>query len=252
MTTWLFALGLIVGSFLNVVSLRYKAGVHLFTADVLKGRSHCFHCQKTLRWFELIPLLSFFMQFGRCRHCRHALTWQYPIVEAFVAFVFAFTPLYIQSAPLWITAILILILITLIDARLSVIPDQLNLFLLFLGFISIGINNFQDINAWGPHLIGLAFGLAFLGLIFAVSRGRAMGMGDVKMAAALGFLFAWPKIAPILMIAFILGGLWAAAVLLFKKKTLKDAIPFGPFIAFASLLVIFWGDFIIRWFYGFS
>ncbi|KKU77071.1 MAG: Type 4 prepilin-like protein leader peptide-processing enzyme [Parcubacteria group bacterium GW2011_GWA2_47_8b] len=251
MIFWLFALGLAVGSFLNVISLRYKAGGHLFTADVLKGRSHCPYCQKTLRWFELVPLLSFAIQMGRCRHCRHSLTWQYPIVEVITASVFAFVPVYVQAAPIWIVAILVLILIALIDARLSVIPDQLNLFLLFLGFVFIGIKGFQNINAWSPHLIGLAAGLSFLGLIFVVSRGRAMGMGDVKMAAALGFLFAWPKIVPLLMTAFMLGGLWATIVLLSRKKTLKDAIPFGPFLALAGVLVVIWGDLVLRSFYGF-
>ena len=76
-------------------------------------------------------------------------------------------------------------------------------------------------------------------------------MGDVKMAAALGFLFAWPKIVPLLMTAFMLGGLWATIVLLSRKKTLKDAIPFGPFLALAGVLVVIWGDLVLRSFYGF-
>lgn len=243
-----FILGLAAGSFLNVLALRYREGGRIFTADVISGRSHCPYCQKTLRWYELVPLFSFIIQLGRCRHCHHKITWQYPVVEILSGLTFVVLPWIVEPAPLGILIVLTLMLITLIDLRLLVIPDQLNWFLVLLGLAPLFI------PAFDPHLLipkigGALFGLVFFGLIIFLSRGRGMGLGDLKMAAALGFLFAWPSILVLVALAFILGGIWAAGVLLLGKKSMKDAVPFGPFLALAGVLVIFFGSVIINKYY---
>lgn len=229
---FLFFLGSAVGSFLNVVAIRYKPGAWLFTKDIFWGRSHCQKCQKNLRWYELVPVLSFLVQMGRCRHCHQLITWQYPAVELLAGLAFVLVPLYLQSVFIWIMAILSLLLIALIDYRLSIIPDQLNWFLAFLGMAFLGLN-----SIWGFLLGGGIFGLIIL-----LTKGRGMGLGDLKLAAALGFLFGWPKIILIVALAFVIGGLWAAVLLLAKRKAPKDAIPFGPFLATASILVMFIGN----------
>lgn len=237
---WLFLLGLVVGSFLNVVALRHKEGGRIFTKDVLLGRSRCPYCGKNLRWYELVPLLSFFIQFGKCRHCHGKISWQYPIVEVLSGFTFALIP------PIWVLVILTLLLITLIDLRLSVIPDQLNLFLVLLG-VALLVGDFSSLSS---RVIGGGLGLVIFGLIVLASRGRGMGIGDLKMAGALGFLFGWPKIVLVLGLAFVLGGFVSAILLVLKRKSLKEAIPFGPFLALASVATIFCGDKIIGWYFG--
>lgn len=240
----LFLFGLAVGSFLNVVAIRYKEGGKLFTPDILKGRSHCPYCQKTLAWYELIPLFSFLIQFGKCRHCKHSLSWQYPIVELLSGLTFLLVPRFAEPAPIAILVVLTLILIALIDMRLSIIPDQLNIFLAILGLaIIVFFPTFQNIS---DKIIGAIAALAVLGLIVLLTRGRGMGIGDVKLAGALGLLFGWQKIILLIAIAFMLGGIFAAGLLLYNKKSLKDAVPFGPFLSAASIFVIFIGDAILR------
>ena len=254
----LFLLGLAVGSFLNVVALRYHAGGpariasqsvaggRLFTPDIVGGRSHCPYCDKTLRWYELIPFFSFVLQLGRCRHCRHTLSWQYPIVELLTGFALVGVALYAVPAVIWGFAVLALILIALIDLRLSIIPDQLNWFLVLLGLALIVYRGVGDFAVWQEGLIGLVFGIALFGAVILLSRGKGMGLGDLKMAGALGFLFGWPKIVLAAMASFIIGAFWALPLIALGKKRLKETIPFGPFLAAGAFLALFFGEVILR------
>ena len=242
----LFILGLGIGSFLNVVALRYQLGGPIFNKSILTGRSHCPYCQKTLQWYELVPLFSFLIQFGKCRHCKHNLTWQYPIVELLSGLTFVFVPGFVEPAPVGIFVVLALILITLIDLRLLVIPDQLNAFLALLALAVIPITNYKLLIT--VHLLGVVFGAGLFGLIILLTKGRGMGMGDLKLAVVLGLLFGWPKVILIVGLAFVIGGIWAAILLLAKKKSLKDAIPFGPFLAISAVAVIFVGDKLINFY----
>lgn len=244
MTIILFLAGLAIGSFLNVLSLRYRPDGRLISRDIIFGRSHCPYCRATLRWYELIPLLSFIFQLGRCLRCRQKISWQYPVVELLSGFALAAWPLYPYPAPIWILVVLVSFFIAAIDLRLSVIPDQLNLLLGVLAFVAILKTN--SLNLITDNLLGLATGGGFIGLIVFLSRGRGMGLGDLKMSAALGFLFGWPKIVALLGVAFVIGGIFSAILLIAGRKTLKDAVPFGPFLSTAAILVIFFGDGIIK------
>lgn len=239
---FLFLLGLAVGSFLNVVALRYKPGAWIFTKDIFWGRSHCPKCQQNLRWYELVPILSFFIQLGRCRHCHQLITWQYPIVELISGLVFVSVPLYLSSPFIWIMAILTLTLIALIDYRLSIIPDQLNWFLAFLGLAFFGLN-----SIWG-FLFGAGIFALIIFTYYQLTKVHGMGFGDLKLAAALGFLFGWPKIVLIVALAFVIGGLWAAVLLLAKRKAVRDSLPLGPFLVIAAILIMFIGDNLIRFY----
>src|SRR5688572_11782095 len=112
-TVILFVLGLIVGSFLNVVGLRWNSGL------TLGGRSFCHSCGKTLRWYELVPVLSYLLQKGRCRRCKTGVSWQYPLVELWTALIFITVP-YIH-----IPVFCIFVVITIYDLRHKIIPDIL-------------------------------------------------------------------------------------------------------------------------------
>lgn len=274
----LFIFGASIGSFLNVVSLRYEPERFLLSPKIIGGRSHCPKCKKTLHWFELIPLLSFIVQGGRCRNCKASLNFQYPFVEILSGLIFVFIPCviykfglppaayYLLSA-IWIFVFLTLLLITLIDARLSIIPDEANVFLGVLGLISLPlINRLSDsaqgsflgsfssmfsfsTNVWVSHVSGAFFALLVFGAIIIITRGRGMGMGDVKLVAPLGLLFGWPDIILLVALSFIIGSIFGVYVMIFKHKNLKSAVPFGPFLALAATVVFFSGYDLIKFYF---
>lgn len=268
----LFILGALVGSYLNVVSFRFSSDEGFRASR--KGRSRCPHCGRTLRWYELIPLLSFLVQRGRCRVCRKRLSLQYPIVELTAGLVLVLIPWQLGWSSLtilWILAFLLFILIAAIDLRLGVIPDKLNILVALLGLSAVLFAYFDsgletsslgsyallfqlgEGSFWVYRLVGVMFGLVFFGGIYLFTRGKAMGLGDVKLAGALGLFLGWPDVALALVLAFLVGSIFAVPLLLMKRKTLKDALPFGPFIVAGVTLVFFFGYHIINgYFYLFN
>lgn len=280
----LFALGTAFGSFLNVLTLRYQPERSAFSATVLGGRSHCPHCRKKLAWYELIPVISFFVQGMRCRSCRARLSIQYPLVELASGALWVAVPLFLNSfygisnvsfasltAPLWcyllaflwIFAFLAWLAIVIIDLRHYLIPDELNLFIGALGVLVIIIASlyhaalpaFRDsflqyyallasstpLAPWASHLIGAAAGGLIFGFIALAGRGRAMGMGDVKLALASGLLLGWPDIALATAVAFVVGGAWGAALVFAGKKRFGSRLPFAPFLVFGIAATVFFG-----------
>src|SRR3989338_4514124 len=146
----LFLFGLAAGSFLNVVSLRFQPGQRLLDLRIINGRSACPHCQKTLRWYELIPLLSFIVQLGRCRSCGQRLSLQYPLVELLSGLIFVFVPYSLFSIlnpqfsiliAVWLLIFILFLLLSIIDFRHYIIPDSINLLLAVLGVFLIILNS---------------------------------------------------------------------------------------------------------------
>lgn len=274
-----FVFGLAVGSFINVVAVRYRPDTFLIRKDILMGRSACPHCHRTLRWFELIPLVSFVLQMGKCRSCHVRISFQYLAVELVSGFLFLFVPIairlyfplasFLPLSVLWASAFSVLLLVTLIDLRLNIIPDEANILLVLLGILIAAetIPSFTQVGGsfMGSYallfgfresivlnrLIAFAFGAAFFGLLVLISRGRGMGMGDVKLAAALGILFGWPDILFITALAFILGSCVGVGMIVRGRRTLKSFLPFGPFLAAASCFVFFYGSDMLRLYFGF-
>jgi len=256
----LFFMGLIIGSFLNVVILRFEESRGFFHWPALTGRSRCPHCRKILRWHELIPLVSFLSQKGRCRRCRKRLTVQYPLVEFLSGLIFllpiyfySLSPDYLLFSAILIMAALTLLTLSVVDLQRFVIPDQLNFFLGFLGaaavfaprpesFLGPAARLAGFFDAPLPNrLLGAAAGFALLGLIYFLSRGRAMGFGDVKLAAAIGLLLGWPDVFLALALSFVIGALFGIFWILTGRKKFKSAVPFGPFLAAGTMIVILFG-----------
>src|SRR3990167_6175748 len=155
---FLFIFGLAIGSFLYVVSLRYRPEQKLLDLKIIGGRSACPHCQKTLRWYELVPLLSFIIQLGKCRSCGQRLSLQYPLVEFLSGLIFILVPylltlipyflnskFYIPVIAVWILIFLLFLLLSVVDFRFYLIPDQINLLLAISGFILI---IFKSMGQW--------------------------------------------------------------------------------------------------------
>ena len=185
---------------------------------------------------------------------------------------------YASGLPIWyyilsgifILAGLTLVFISAVDYRLRIIPDSSNLFIASLGVLAILVKAnyglFSEFsgsflghyaalfgirsNIWLNHFSGAFFGLFFLGAIVFLSRGKGMGMGDVKLAAAAGFLLGWPDIVIGIFLAFIIGAIFSIILMVRREKGMKSIVPFGPFIALGILLVIFFGDNIMRGYFG--
>lgn len=287
----LFVLGLAVGSFLNVVIFRYKPEAKVFSFNVLKGRSKCPKCDKKLEWYELIPLFSFLFQVGKCRKCKKKISWQYPVVEFLTGTVFAGIPWFLYNfynisnlsgsidlnifyllCIAWIAVFCILILITWIDRHNYIIPNELNVILSFLGigiiflkdsiasavlpFTRSFLGHYQIIlsparDILTNHLIGAFVGAGFFIFLILISKGKAMGWGDVKFAFAGGLVFGWPDIALALMISFVIGGIFGALYIVLGEKTMGDKLPFAPFLTIGMALTFLFGIQIIENYLGF-
>lgn len=245
----IFLFGLSVGSFLNVVVLRFDN-----FESIIKGRSHCPHCKKILKWYELIPFFSYLLLAGRCFSCKKNISIQYPIVELLTGLVFLGIFYYYGFS--WATLILmvifsLLILIGAYDAVFGEIPDILSYSAIFLvvfwvifGFASSG--GWRIGELWLPYIYGLAVGAGFFGLLVLVSKQKWMGLGDVFIGAIMGIFLGFPFVLVALFLAFVLGAIFSLILMLFKKKSLKDTVPFGPFLILATIIAFFWGEKIIE------
>lgn len=272
---FLFILGALFGSFVNVIALRYDPDKFLFSRTTTGGRSHCPNCKTQLRWYELIPFVSFIIQRGKCRTCGARLSLQYFLVELIGGLIFLIVPLgvhqpfitqnvWIALSALWILAFLLLLIAALIDIRLTLIPDEINVLVFILGVVNIFLAQslFQKsflgpfamlFGGFGPlwlmHLVGALVGALFFGLLIFVTRGRGMGMGDLKLALALGMLFGWPDVSLIIGLAFIIGSFVALGFMAGHRKSLKSLLPFGPFLVLASFVVFLWGERILNFYF---
>lgn len=281
-----FLFGLTLGSFLNVLAFRYDPDRSLFSRSVIgwtsrlfggqarlfggqarlpAGRSHCPHCGRTLRWFELIPFLSFIVQLGKCRSCRARISFQYPIVELLSGLAVAGTPFLFSGIELWMWTIaaLVGILIAAIDARLALIPDETVVMLVILGVIRAAFPSAPSFfghyallfplqsPVFANRLLAAALAAGFFGLVVAVTRGRGMGLGDVKLAGALGLLLGFPDVLLAAGLAFITGSLWSLPFLLTRRKGLKSVIPFGPFLILGAFLTVCFGFTMVNGYFAF-
>ncbi|HEV2339287.1 MAG TPA: prepilin peptidase [Patescibacteria group bacterium] len=232
-------IGLCIGSFLNVLIDRIPRG-----ESFLKGRSHCDFCLHQLRWYDLIPLLSFFLLKGRCRYCSKKIGWQYPIVELTTAILFILTFQFSrQQSPVEIAFAFYVISVSIIifytDLWFGIIPDSI---LLISSCITILFFLFEK-EQFLSHIIGFFFAGGLFAFLYLITKKKGMGFGDVKFAAFLGLLFGIPLIILTLYVAFLTGSILALILVVVRRKRFhNDTIPFGPFLAFGMVVVFFWGQ----------
>ena len=266
-TSWFFVLGVAIGSFLNVVVLRFEAG------EALTGRSRCPKCGRTLSWYELIPIVSYLVQRGKCRGCRERISPQYPLVEFATGILFALVFLVHATAGAFsyawsFTAYLLiavdltvwsnLIAIAVYDLRTKEMPDTM-LFLVALGALASSFLAGNLTLSW--VLAGPAVALPFL-LLSLGSRERLMGLGDGKLALGMGWLLGFEHGGSAVILAFWLGAAVSLAVMFYQylrarfitsstgeSITLKTAIPFGPFLVLGTLYVYLFGWSIVSFIY---
>ena len=245
-----FLIGLVVGSFLNVVIIRMRE-LHTILAE----RSHCPHCKKVLKWYDLIPFLSFFLLKTRCRYCREPISWQYPIVE--IATALLFTGIFWQFGNYLITYFLLLITCFLVvifvyDLRHMLIADEIlwpALIITLLLYCSIALFQ-KDMSIVINSLIGGAIIGGFIGLIVLVTRGKGMGIGDIKLGILLGLIVGIYGSIITLFFAFVIGSIIGIFLLLAGKARFKDAVPFAPFLIVGFYITLFYGNQIMNWYLG--
>ncbi|MFH0851834.1 MAG: prepilin peptidase [Candidatus Peregrinibacteria bacterium] len=230
----LFALlGLVFGSFGTVLIARVPAGQHL------GGRSRCPRCKHILGAGELIPVLSYVLQAGKCRHCHRPISSLYPSVEFLSALLFVLA-LFLIRFPLFslllALSLWLLLLIAVMDLRTRTIHDALNLsFIFFAMAYAVAIGHLE---IGGPLLLVLFFGAQWL-----LSRGRWVGSGDILLGAGIGFLLGGFGLSLLCLgIAYVLGALAATVLLLMERATRKSHIPFGPFLAVSAVSVLVFGE----------
>ena len=242
--TLAFIVGLTVGSFLNVVIRRGSK------KQSIRGRSHCESCRETLGFWDLIPVLSYFLRKGRCRYCGAAFSRQYPLVESSTAILFSaaaylFTPT-LNSPASWLVLLGIWVGISasaaifVSDFLYTIIPNGSVIILFILGIILLLKKNLGGNPGWYYDLAGAAiFALFFLALWF-FSKGRWMGFGDVKLTPALALIVGFPASLSGFLFSFWLGGIFGIILLVIGRKKLKNQMPFGPFLILGFALAYFY------------
>lgn len=227
----LIVLGLVVGSFIGALSYRLPRGI-----GISSGRSLCDACGKKVSWYDNVPLFSFLVLRGKCRDCVKEISLRYPAIELSTALVFVLLGL--DFPKLLVASLLIVIFV--VDLEQQIIPDSL-VFLLLV--VSLAIHLF----AYSPNLFlnlfsGLAASIFFLFLYF-ITKGRGMGLGDVKLAIPLG-VFLGQKTLDWLFLTFIIGGIVALFLILLGKAHLKQKIAFAPFMIIGFLVIMLFGEMI--------
>lgn len=247
-----FFFGLAVGSFLNVVVLRLRAG------ESLGGRSHCAKCLRQLRWYHNIPLVSFGALRGRCAYCFKPISWQYPAVELasgllWLAGYLWFMPPGAALPTDWLRVLMFAVFASLwlalfvYDVRWYELPDELTLpgIAIALAFnVALG-------RQLVPLVLASAVGAAFFGIQYAASRGRWVGDGDVRAGAMAGAMVGTlPMLGLTLLLAYVGGSLIGVTLLAFRRKGWKSQLPFGAFLAPATLITLLWGPPLWHWYLG--
>jgi len=260
-----FILGAMAGSFLNVVIYRLPRDKSL----IRPRRSYCPHCHESIAWYDNVPLVSYFLLHGQCRHCGSLISPRYVIVEAMTALLFAAT-YWLTSArgePVGVTVVYCIVTAGLLaascmDLELRIIPDSITIGgMLVAPIFSVAVPALHDAPAFGRNFLffprdplwgslaacvaGMAVGAALTALSGVVGRflfrREAMGLGDVKFMAALGGVLGWQQIVLVFFLAAVIGAVVGVVHLL---RTKEHHMPFGPFLSAAAVIGMHGADLI--------
>lgn len=240
----IFLYGILIGSFLNVCICRIPKKENIVTV-----RSHCVSCGYQLKWYDLVPLLSYLALRGRCRGCGGKISVQYPLVEALngglYLLVFWRYGLSIDSL-LYCFLFSALLVLSVIDFRTYEIPPGVNLFILTLGLIRVA----TDLSDWFSHGVGLLSVSVPLWLIYLVTKGRGIGGGDVKLMAAAGLLLGWK----LNLLGFLLGCISGSVIHVCRMKAAGEGrvLAMGPYLSMGIAVSVIWGGQMIAWYLSFT
>jgi leader peptidase (prepilin peptidase) / N-methyltransferase len=254
-----FGLGCIIGSFLNVVLFRGERD-----ESFVSGRSRCLTCDHTIAWYDNIPLVSYLLLQGACRHCKAKISWQYPLVEFFTGLLFLLVgcicfdthSLFAWLETLWaLLLVVFLVLIVVRDFRSMEIPLSYLVIvnIITLAYLTLQFIFFEEATLWRDTILiesilgGLVAGGFFFALVY-FSRETWMGWGDVWIATLGGMTVGLSYTLPMLTTAFGVGALYGIILMYRAGKSLKTEVPFAPFLAFGILSILFLSRLFPEWF----
>ena len=236
-------LGVCIGSYSNVVIFRYGTD-----ESPNKGRSHCMSCGHKLAWYDNVPLFSYLFLKGRCRYCKEKISIQYPLVEMlngllyFASFsYFGFT----VDGLLYALLSTMCLVISIVDERTYKIPKQFTNIVAMLGVTKV-VANIVANETIVPNLVGMVSISSVLFLLYFLSAGKAMGMGDVRMMFGCGLIVGFPNI----LVGFLLGCVLVCVVHLARMKfgNCSNKLSFGPYLAIGVLLSAYIGTPLVDWY----
>lgn len=243
--------GLTLGSFLNVCIYRIPEN-----KSIISPPSSCPSCGNKIRFYDNIPVISYIILLGRCRHCKESISIGYPLIEVItcllsIALITRYNLINNNLSQYFIFLIFTsaLIVISFIDLRHQIIPDVISIPGIVAGLI---ISFFSTHITWYDSMIGIIGGGGVL-YLFAVifeflAKKEGMGGGDIKLLAMMGAWMGWKSIIFIILVASLIGSILGTIALLVSKKGLRARIPFGPFLALGALIYLFFGKEIITWY----
>lgn len=235
-------LGALIGSFLNVCIHRIPRG-----ESIVRPRSRCPHCQTAVRFYDNLPILSFFILRGRCRDCSAPISWRYPLIELINTCGYLFLLWKFGLGwDLLVYALLFsaLVVVTFIDLSHQIVPDRITLPGIVVGAIAAAtVLPAGLVNA----LIGIVLGGGLFYLIAILSRG-GMGGGDIKLIAMIGAFLGWRDVLLTIFIAALTGSIVGVYLMIVLGKGRKYPVPFGPFLAIGAIVSLYWGPEILTWY----
>ena len=235
-------MGAVIGSFLNVAIYRLPR-----EESIVLPASHCPSCHQPIPWYDNIPLFGFIFLKGRCRSCRKAISFRYPLVELANGLGYLFLLNQFGLGWQWVAYSVLyssLLVITFIDLSHQIVPDVITLPGMVIGILvsstllSIGLVN---------SIIGLLLGGLLFYLAAVLSRG-GMGGGDIKLIAMIGAFVGWKAVLLTIFVSAFAGSILGVGLMIFMGKTRKYPVPFGPFLALGAMVSIVWGNEIIFWY----
>jgi len=250
-----FVFGSCVGSFLNVCIYRIPRGESIITPA-----SHCPICGNHIAWYDNIPILSFLLLRGRCRHCSQRISPRYPLVEALTALLFL--AVWLRFGPGWLTPVYWLatgglIVASFVDLEHMIIPDRISMggipagLLLSVLFPEMHAQQ-SRLAALGWSLAGAATGAAALWAIGVlgklVFRREAMGWGDIKLLGAIGAFLGWQGVVFSIIASSIVGSIVGIYLVLSGNSEWQGRIPYGPYLALGAMIWILWGPELAAWY----
>ena len=247
MAVVVFLFGAVIGSFLNVCIYRLP-----LDQSIVNPGSHCMSCGAAVRWFDNIPIISWLALRGRCRTCGTGFSIRYPLVELLTACLLLLLFLrFGLSVSFAVYALLVvaLIVVTFIDFDHQIIPDEISLSGVALGFLT---SFFLPEPGWLSSLAGIVVGWGSLALVFYaylwLTGREGMGGGDAKLLAMLGAFLGLQAVPFIIFTSSLVGSVVGLSLMALQRKGRHLAIPFGPYLAFGAVLYIFYGPQLINWY----
>ena len=238
----IFLFGITIGSFLNVCIYRIPN-----KESIAGKRSHCMNCEYQLKWYDLVPIFSYLQLGGKCRQCKTRISKQYPLVELTNGLLYVMILLvsgFRVETLIYCLVTSALLTLSIIDLRTYEIPFGINQFILTMGLIHL----FFHLDKWVEYGIGLVAVSGFLWLLVVLSKGRAMGGGDVKLMAAAGLLLGVKHSVLALVIGCILGSIIHTVRMKVSKE--DHVLAFGPYLAAGIWMSRLWGELIWKWYLG--